>query len=132
MAQNVMEFKRGDAMSKGFSIPAANFVPGGTLWFIAKSIPDNDNTDASAVIKKSFDDSVVTDVVRKGVSCKRWQLDFDRSDIVNVTFLDGAKKLKFLGEFQYVPLGGGSPTSYPADDKFIEVYIYADLMRGES
>jgi hypothetical protein len=127
----VMTFKKGDGLSHGFKIPASSFVPGGKLWFTAKKVIDNDATDALAVIKKQFDDTVVSNVTVKGVAYKRWQLDFVPADIVNVNYANGQKKLKFLGEFQIVPLVG-APTSFPADDEFIEVIIYADVMRGTS
>lgn len=126
-----IEFKRGDAATHYFKIPTANWTAGGTLWFAAKPAVDADATDAAAVINKSFTDSVVTDETINGVAHKKYTLAFVAADTANVTFTDGTTKNKYKGEFQFVPTSG-APVSFPADDKYIEVLVYADIKRAIS
>lgn len=124
-----MEFKKGDAAVHYFKIPAANWSAGGTLWFAAKTKPDADLTDAAAVINKSFTDSVVTNETIDDVSYKVYTLAFNAEDTSAVSFSDGSTKKRYLGEFQFVPLNG-DPISFPADNHYINVIVYADIKRA--
>lgn len=126
MANKVtIEFKKGDNVTHFFKLPVANYSAGGTLSFVAKPSVDNDATDATAVIDKDFSDSVVVvDSV-----WATWTLAFVPADIVGVNFTNGEKKKKYLGEFVFTT-SGGAKTSFPADDEFIDVIIYADIKRG--
>lgn len=126
MATSTMKFKRGDTARHYFKLPIASYATGGTLFFAAKSIPDNDNTDSLAVIDKSFTDSVVTTNATHAI----WTMDFDPADIT-ATFTDGSSSKEYKGEFQYVD-GDGNPTSFPSDDDYINVIIYADIKVGTS
>jgi len=134
MAQKAtMEFKKGDGLTHYFAVEAASWTPGGTLFFAAKQEVDNDATDAAAVINKSFTDAniVASDHEEYDADFVTYELAFVPGDITNVSFTDGEKKQKFLGEFQFVPTTG-LPESFPADDEYIEVIIYADIKRGTS
>lgn len=122
-----MEFKKGDRTIHYFKLPIADYSVGGTLFFAAKAGVDNDATDAAAIIDKSFDDTVVdTDA-----TYATWTLEFDPGDITGVNFSNGEKKKTFLGEFQFVD-SDGNPNTFPSDDNFIEVIVYADIKRGVS
>lgn len=128
MAQKIiMEFKKGDDVQHSFKMPIDDYSAGGTLWFAAKSDIDNDVTDAAAVIDKDFSDSVVA----TDAEYATWTLDFEPGDIVGVNFSGGEKKKKYVGEFQFVA-SDGKISTFPDDDNFIEVIIYADVKRGIS
>ena len=49
MAQ--MEFTRGDGVTHTFAMPATSWSAGGKLYFAAKTQIDDDDTDASVVIR---------------------------------------------------------------------------------
>jgi hypothetical protein len=129
-----MAFKKGDQQTHYFQMESDDWSAGGTLWFAAKALVDNDTTDGAAVINKSFDDTcIVTDPTNENYATGfvTYELEFTPSDIVGVTYTDGQKVKKYLGEFQYVDVDG-EPQSFPNDDSFIEVSIYADIKRGTS
>lgn len=127
-----MEFKKGDAVTHYFQMPIDSWTAGGKLFFAAKADPDDDNTDALAVIDKPFEDDAVVDSDHEMYDplFATYELKFDPGD-VTVSFSDGAKKKKFLGEFQYVPTTG-EPETFPGGDDFLEVIVYADIKRGTS
>jgi hypothetical protein len=126
-----MEFKKGDVNIHYFRISEDAWIAGGTLFFAAKPIVDNDNADASAVINKSFgDDKIVNnDHEEYEEGFATYELEFIATDITGVTFENGESSKKYLGEFQLVS-ALGEPESYPADNEFIEVVIFADIKRG--
>ncbi len=128
-----MEFKKGDGATHYFRIPEGSYNPGDTLFFAAKEVPDDDNTDAAAVINKSFNDSNIVNSSHEQYAAGyvTWQLDFVASDTSAVSFSDNSEKKEFKGEFQLVP-AVGEPSSFPADDQYIEVIVYADIKRGTS
>ena len=74
-----MEFTRGDPANHAFFLPASSYTPGGILYFAAKPVIDDDNTDANAMIQGNWSDSAVTDVVRNGIAYKRWACYFPAS-----------------------------------------------------
>lgn len=123
--QITMEFKKGDRRVHYFKLPIADYSTGGTLFFAAKPAVDNDTTDAAAVINKSFTDAVVT----LDATHATWTLEFLPADIVSVNFTNGETKKKYKGEFQFVPTSG-YPVTFPDDDSYIEVTIYADIKRA--
>jgi len=127
MANVEMQFKKGDRKVHYFELAEADYIAGGTLYFTAKPAIDNDATDAAAVINKSFDDSVVE--IANGYA--RWTLEFLPDDITGVSFANGEKKKKYLGEFHYVN-GDNQPSTFPSDDEYIDVIIYADIKRASS
>lgn len=125
-----IEFKKGDGITHYFKIPADAWTAGGKLMFAAKIQPDDDATDALAVIDKTFDDSVVTDETIDSVDYKVYTLRFIDTDTADVTFEDHSKRKTYIGEFQYVPAGEtDEPETFPADDNFIQVIVYADIKR---
>ncbi|MCA9325948.1 hypothetical protein KDA23_07895 [Candidatus Saccharibacteria bacterium] len=127
MANKVqMKFKKGDDVTHTFKLPVAEYTAGGTLYFTAKPVVDNDATDAAAVIDKSFGDADSTDS-----SYATWSCAFEPGDITGVNFSNGEKKKSYLGEFQWIE-SDGTVHTYPADDNFIEVIIYADIRRATS
>jgi hypothetical protein len=128
-----MEFKKGDGQTHYFSLPEESWTPGGTLWFAAKPIPDNDATDAAAVIDKSFDDTTIVDSDHEEYAAGfvTYQLEFLPGDITGVNFNNGESSLEYLGEFQFVP-DTGIPESFPPNNEYINVIIYADIKRGTS
>jgi hypothetical protein len=131
--KSTIEFKKGDANTHYFQIPVDSWTPGGLLFFTAKPQPDDDATDAAAVIDKQFDDTAVVGPSHEmyETAWVTYQLDFLPGDITNVSFADGSKNKKYEGEFQYVP-DTGLPQSFPGDDEFIETIIYADIRRSTS
>lgn len=130
--KSTMEFKKGDANIHYFQIPSDSWTAGGLLWFAAKVKPDDDPTDAMAVINKNFDDTTIVDSSHEmyDASFVTYECEFLPGDIVNVSFADGSKKRTYMGEFQYVPTTG-LPETFPGDE-FIDVIIYADIKRGIS
>jgi len=128
MSKATMEFKKGDRVTHYFMMPVDSWSAGGKLFFAAKTVPDDDSTDSAAVIDKTFDDTVVTEETVGLITYKKYTLAFIGSDTQDVSFADGSKRKKYLGEFQFVP-SGGQPVSFPGDDSFIEVLVYADIKR---
>lgn len=125
-----MYFKRGDGLTHYFQIPADAWTSGGKLFFAAKPIVDDDSTDAAAIIDVSFTDSDIVDSSHDMYDADyvTYELVFAPSDIGAITF-GGDKKKKYLGEFQFVS-SDGVPETFPGDDDFIDVIIYADIKRG--
>jgi len=126
-----MEFKRGDDLTHYFQLPEDSWVEGGVLSFAAKPKIDNDDSDAAAVIDKSFTDSAIVteDDPEYLAGYVTYALDFVPDDIVNVSFSDGSKSKKYLGEFQLVSALNVIET-FPADDGYIETIIFADVKRA--
>lgn len=120
-----MPFKYGDRVVHYFKMPIADYSAGGKLWFAAKPSPDNDTTDGAAVIDKSFTDSVVT----TDATWATWTLEFLPADLQNISFASGEDELDYEGEFQFVD-ASGHPKSYPDDNNYIEVKVYADIKRA--
>jgi len=126
-----MEFKRGDGLTHYFQIPLDSWTAGGTLWFAAKAEIDNDNTDAQAVINKSFTDAKIVGSSHEmyDPAFVTYELAFVPGDITNVSFLNGETEKEYLGEFQYIPTTL-LPETFPSGDDYINVVIYADVKRG--
>ncbi len=122
-----IEFSRGDGITHTFSIPAANWTSGGTLFFAAKPAIDDDLTDAAAVITGSFTDSNITDTTIDGVAYKKYTCYFPPSATLNINS-NGASKADYKGEFQFVP-ATGVPQTFPANDKKIDTVVYFDVKR---
>lgn len=122
-----MEFVRGDGANHTFSMPTANWTPGGRLFFAAKTAIDDDNTDAAAVIQGDWDDDATTDVTIGGVAYKRYACYFPPS-ATNTILSEGAESAEYLGEYQFVP-SGGDPVTFPAKDPKIDVILYFDIKR---
>ncbi|MGI9028162.1 MAG: hypothetical protein ACR2FM_04990 [Candidatus Saccharimonadales bacterium] len=122
-----MEFARGDGTTKGFWIPATAWTAGGTLFFAAKALIDDDNTDALALISGNWSDADVTDETRGGVAYKRYGCYFPPSATSSIVS-DGAESLELLGEFQFVP-AGGAPITFPPTDAKIAVTVWFDVKR---
>lgn len=127
-----MDFKKGDGQTHYFQLPADSWSAGGTLWFAAKEVPDNDSTDALAVINKSFDDStIISDPNHEQYAAGfvTYQLEFLPNDITSVNFAGGESVKVYQGEFQFVR-STGIPETFPSNNEYIEVNIYADIKRG--
>lgn len=126
-----MEFKRGDKQFHYFQIETASWAAGGKLFFAAKPAVDNDASDVSAVINKNFNDTKIVGPTHPeyDTGFVTYELEFDPGDITGVTYANGEKVKKYLGEFQFVS-ASAEPQSWPSDDTFIEVLIYADIKRG--
>lgn len=122
-----MEFTRGDGANHTFAIPASSWSPGGVLFFAAKRLIDDDNTDAAAVIEGDWDDTAVTDVTIDGVAYKKYACYFPPS-ATNSVASNGAGTLELLGEFQYVPTTN-IPVTFPATDEKLDVILYFDIKR---
>lgn len=125
-----MHFKRGDGLTHYFQIPISSWSAGGKLFFAAKPTVDDDITDAAAVIDKEFTDSDIVDSSHEmyDADYTTYELSFIPGDIVSITFGTDKRK-KYLGEFQFVPVSG-VPETFPGDDDYIDVIIYADIKRG--
>lgn len=128
---NKIEFSRGDNIIHTFAMPATDWSSGGKLFFTAKPAIDDDNTDAVAVIDKSWSDGSVSDVTItiNGVAtaCKQYACDFVPSD-TNSIESGGADSADYLGEFQWVASDGKVKTFPPTDPK-LDVTVYFDVKR---
>lgn len=122
-----IEFTRGDAVTHKLNIPTSAWSSGGTLRFMAKPAIDDDNTDASAVINQSWNDSAVSDVVVNGVACKQYACYFPPSATNNIQS-NGADHGDYLGEFQWVS-AAGIPMTFPAKTPKLDVVVYFDVIR---
>lgn len=119
-----IEFKRGDTITHTFSMPTSSWSAGGKLFFTAKPAVDDDLTDASAVINKSFTDaSTVNDGTNVTYTCLFVPAD------TNSIAMAGATKVDYKAEFQWVS-ASGAVSSFPGNDKFLDAVIYADLRRA--
>ncbi len=125
---NIMEFSRGDGATKGFSMPASSWSAGGRLFFAAKAAIDDDTADLLAQVKGDWGDDTVTDTLYKGTAMKRYACYFPPG-ATNTIPSNGAASLELLGEFQWVPSGGGDPITAPANDEKIDVVVYMDVKR---
>lgn len=125
-----IEFTRGDGHNHKFRIPAASWSAGGRLFFAAKPIIDDDNTDSAALIQGNWGDESVTDVTINGVAYKEYSCYFP-PEATNSIESNGASSLELLGEFQWVPLSG-VPVTFPANDQKLEVVVYFDVKRKTS
>lgn len=123
--KNAMKFKKGDGAVHYFKLPIAEYTPGGELWFAAKSAVDNDSTDGQAKINKVFTDDDVELTATQAI----WTCVFNPGDIVGVSFSSEEDSVDLLGEFQIVP-AVGNPKSFPDDNNYIPVIVYADIKRG--
>lgn len=126
-----MEFKLGDKQFHYFQMETSAWAAGGKLWFAAKPQVDNDVVDGAAVINKSFNDTKIVGALHPEYTAgyTTYELQFDPGDITGVTFVNGEKSKKYLGEFEFVS-ASAEPQSFPSDDQFIEVTIFADIKRG--
>jgi hypothetical protein len=106
-----MQFMRGDGADHTFAIPTSSWTAGGRLFFAAKQTIDDDTTDAAAIIAGSWGDEAVSDITVSGVAYKQYACHF--SDVADDVESNGATDLELLGEFQFVPLGGADPTTFP-------------------
>lgn len=122
-----MEFVRGDGNNHKFRIPASSWTAGGKLFFTAKQIIDDDNTDSQALIKGDWDDTNVTDTTVNGVAYKEYACYFPPSATAGIGS-NGSESLDLLGEFQYVP-NGGDPITMPPKGQKLETVVYFDVTR---
>lgn len=124
---NKIEFPRGDGnIMHTFAMPASAWSPGGTLFFAAKQVIDDDANDAAAVIKKSWGDSAVTDVTINGVAYKKYACTFTHNDTSGVQS-NGADHADFLGEFQWVD-ASGRPYTFPPKPPKLDCVVYFDVV----
>lgn len=124
---NVIEFTRGDAAHHTFSMPAASWTAGGKLFFAAKPAVDDDTTDANSLINGSWSDAATTDVTMNGIAYKQYNCYFPPSATSGIAS-NGASSADYLGEFQFVPLGG-DPITFPASDNKLDCKLYFDIKR---
>lgn len=125
MAQ--MEFTRGDGVTHTFAMPATSWSAGGKLYFAAKTQIDDDDTDASVVIRGAFDDTVVEDTTINGVAYKKYTCYFPPA-ATNSIESEGASQAEYIGEFQFVS-SDGVPRTFPPTDQKIDVILYFDIKR---
>lgn len=124
---NLIEFTRGDGAHHTFAMPASNYTAGGKLFFAAKPVIDDDNTDAASLINGVWTDLAVTTVIINGVSYKQWACDFTAAATNNIPS-NGAGSADYLAEFQFVPLIG-DPVTFPATDAKLDCRLYFDIKR---
>ena len=125
MATKKIKIKRGDSFSTSITIPLSIYQPGSTLYFMAKEAPDNDFGDMKAVFSKSVSDSGAT----VGDEAVSYSLNLTPAETSGVEFVSGERQRELLAEFEYRTPNGGV-YSFPDDDKYIEVIVYADIRRG--
>lgn len=122
-----IEFVRGDGNHHTFSLPASSWSAGGRLYFAAKPVIDDDVTDAASVISGDWGDEVVTDVTINGEAYKQYACYFPPSATSSAPS-DGAGAIDYLGEFQWIPLGG-DPITFPPTDAKLDAVLYFDVKR---
>lgn len=126
-----MDFTRGDPAYHTLAIPAANWTPGGKLFFAAKAAIGDDNDDSTAVIQGEWDDGAVSDVelTVAGVTAayKQYACTFP-PDATNSVESGGAASASLLGEYQFVNADGVPMTSPAVGDK-IPVTLWFDVKR---
>lgn len=122
----ILELKRGDGATRQFKLPISLYHVGAILGFAAKPIPDNDVTDAAAVISREFTDADVDIVTDPNYAI--YTMVFDPADTASITFDTSQNETRkiYVGEFQYKTLTG-NPVSFPGNDDYIEVIVYADV-----
>lgn len=119
---------RGDNKQITFSLPADNWEAGGTLFYAVKTVIDDVVTDTTAVLKKDFDDTVVTDVTIDGVDYKKYTLDFSPTETFSIVS-NGKKTLSALSEFQWVNSDKSIVRTFPSSNNKIKTIIYMDVNR---
>lgn len=120
-----IKFKRGDKATRRCLVPISFYEAGATLGFTVKTIPDDVLNDSTAVINKSFGDSDVD--ISSDPNYAIYTMVFDPADTNSIDLGEDTKQ-KYVGEFQYTSDTTG-PLSFPGDDSYIEVIIYADVRR---
>lgn len=127
-----IEIARGDANVLRFFFPVDAWSAGGTLFFAAKPVVDDDNTDANAVINVNWDDTAIVGEVTKTIKgvatlCKQYNCTIPPS-ATNSINSNGADSADYLAEFQFVPLGG-DPVTFPPNDPKLDCIVYFDIKR---
>lgn len=130
MAQYTMNFKRSDNVIHYFGIPEESWVAGSTLYFTAKEHIDNDDTNAKAVISKSFGDGDIvgpsSEHYKDGY--KTYEMKFIPTDTQSIQFDEGETVKKYIGGFELNTNGGSNKrTTYPDGNNYIEVKVFADV-----
>lgn len=121
-----LELMRGSAATRLFKLPISLYQAGAILGFAVKPVPDNDLTDAAAVIKKTFTDANVD--LDSDPTKAIYTLSFTSADTVGITFDEGVTENTYVGQFKYKKLTV-DPEYYPGTNKYIQVIIYADIRR---
>ena len=120
-----MEFKRGDTVTHRLIIPVAAYQAGLKIYFMAKEEPDDDSSDAKALILREFGDS---DITTKTAEAVTYGLKFLPAD-TNSIQLKGDSKITLKGEFEFRYTDGRVKT-FPDKGTPIKVIVYADIRRG--
>lgn len=127
-----ISLKRGDNNEFYVKYPEDLWSEGGTLFFMAKPEPDNDATDAEAVIDKSYTDSDIVDENdpqnEEGYVVYKCTVDPDNTNGIEVD--ENTSRVTLSGEISYKN-AAGDVASFPQDDNFIQVIVYADIRRED-
>lgn len=124
----LLQITRGSGATRLFKLPIASYVTGSTLRFTAKLVPDNDLSDAAAVINKEFTDANV-DII-SDPKYAIYTMNFAPSDTVAINFdtASSQTQIAYVGQFKF-KTPGGQPVYYPDGGKYINVLINADVPR---
>jgi len=128
----ILQLVRGSGATRTVSLPISLYVVGSTLRFTAKPVPDNDPTDAAAVINKTFTDADV-DIVSNPLYAI-YTMTFIPSDTSGISFdtTSGVTQNVYVGQIKYTPLGG-EPIYFPGPDSsgrpitYIKVTVDANV-----
>ena len=131
-----IEFKRGDQTTHVLQLPVASYVPGALIAFTAKPSPDNDPFDLASVINKEFGEAALATPTNQfaayyNLLYATYVMQFFPADMLKVTFPAGTSELDYVGEFKYTT-PGQAPISFPADNNYIKVRIFADIKRSNN
>lgn len=123
-----LTMKRGDTRSFSFRMSKGFYEPGQTVAFTAKPFYDNDSTNASAVINKTFtDDNILsqtdTDVIYE------IKLESVDTENIEIKLKKGKGVLKLIGELE-VRQPNGRVKTFPSGPNYLEVIIYPDAKIG--
>lgn len=119
-----IEFKRGDGITHYFVMPTSSWTAGGKLMFTAKPAIDDDLTDANATINTEYTDTnMVNDGTNVTYTC------YFPPAVTNTIASNGATRMDYLAEFQYVT-PTGIPTTFPGNDSYLDAIVYFDVRRS--
>lgn len=121
-----LKIMRGDGVTRLVKVPISLYSAGAVLGFSAKPVVDNDTGDSAAVINKQFTDSSVDLVSDPNYAI--YSCTFIPADTLSIAFDEGVTENHYFGQFQYKTLTS-DPKSYPADNNYIDVVVYADVRR---
>lgn len=120
--------KRGDTRHIMLTISKALYSAGQSVSFMAKKGYDNDNTNANALINKTYSDNDIVSQADTSVTYKCTLLPSDTENI-EIPIKKDRGELKLIGEFE-IRNGNNQVRTLPTGKNFVELVIYPDIKMG--